>query len=164
MLDQRISNRAAGFVQTSIGRWTALAIAHSGDSQWWFAAGILLWWLGSGLWRTAGVRVVWMTIMGALVCGVLKRLIGRERPQESTGWLYLPFDRHGFPSGHATRVGGLIVVLGSMEPAKYLPVLVLWGLAVGGSRVALGVHFVSDIVAGMALGALIGVVLCLIVT
>ena len=70
--------------------------------------------------------------------------------------MYLEFDRHSFPSGHATRIGGLMVVLGAMASPWGATALVLWGLTVGVSRVALGVHYAGDIAAGILLGALLG--------
>lgn len=66
-----------------------------------------------------------------------------------------------FPSGHAAGavvcLGALAVVSGRLHPAGVQPRLVAAGaavgaLAVGLSRVALGVHYVSDVVAGWCLG------------
>jgi len=162
-LDRQLSGRATALVGSPAGRWAAQLLAHSGDSQWWLAAGALFWWQGQGDWREVGMRVVVVTLAGGLASGLFKHLIRRPRPDVGAhgraSLLYFSFDRHSFPSGHATRVGGLVVVLGALAPAGGALALALWGAAVGVSRVALGVHFAGDIAAGLLLGALLGVVL-----
>ena len=65
-LDQRLSGRAAALGPPPAGRWAAFVLAHSGDSQWWLAAGELLWWQGVGGWREAGVRVIVVTRVDGL--------------------------------------------------------------------------------------------------
>ena len=121
------------------------------------AGGALLWWLGTNGWDLVGRRIVIVTLAGALVSGTLKPLIRRRRPGGDAKLFYLAFDRHSFPSGHATRVGGLVIVLGALAPVWGAVALVVWGLAVGLSRVALGVHFAGDIAAGLLLGLLVGI-------
>lgn len=154
--DQALTDWLRGLVQSPFGRWTALLVAHSGDGQWWLAAGFLLWWRAADSWRAVGIRLLAVTLSGALGTGILKRLVRRPRPQASQSFLYLKFDRHSFPSGHAARTAGMAVVLGATTTAWVGVVLAVWGLAVGVSRVALGVHFASDIAAGWVLGGLIG--------
>lgn len=155
-LDDELTGWARALVGPVAARWAAGLLAHSGDSQWWLAAGALLWWRAEDGWREAGMRIVTVTLISGLTSTILKWLVRRPRPGQSTLLLYLPFDRHSFPSGHATRIGGLIVVLGALAPAWAGLALVLWGLAVGVSRVALGVHFAADIAAGWLLGVLLG--------
>lgn len=93
---------------------------------------------------------------------VLKHTLKRRRPPEIVpdfSCLVQPSDKFSFPSGHtmaAFLLAGLVVVeLGVIALPLYL-----WACAVGASRVILGVHFPSDILAGAALGSviLIGVV------
>jgi len=161
-LDERLSGRSLALVRQPAGRWAAWLLAHSGDSQWWLAAGLLFWWLGRNGLREAGMRIVTITLISGLASGILKRLIRRPRPEGAAKLFYLSFDRHSFPSGHATRVGGLVVVLGAMVSPWGTLALALWGLAVGVSRVALGVHFAGDVAAGWLLGVFLGSVLWLV--
>lgn len=156
--DQRALQWAAGLIGLRAGRWVFRLVAHSGDSQWWLLVGLALWWQGESAWRAAGQRMVIMTLVAGLVSSLLKRLIRRPRPAGEAELFYLSFDRHSFPSGHATRMGGLVVVLGAMVPAWGLAILILWGAAVGISRVALEIHYASDILGGWLLGALLGVI------
>jgi membrane-associated phospholipid phosphatase len=95
-----------------------------------------------------------------LTATTLKRLIGRGRPgvYEAAG----PFDfspnvsdylHQAFPSGHATTGLGLAVVVGFLAP-RYFPLALVFGLAIALSRVVVGAHSVTDILAGAVLGTL----------
>jgi undecaprenyl-diphosphatase len=159
--DGRLSELAASLLVSRLRRLLAGIVAHSGDSQWWLIAGALLWWRGAGAWREAGIRMIVVTVAGGLASGIIKRVVRRPRPEGSAHLFYLQFDRHSFPSGHATRVAALVVALGAIAPWWGALGLGLWALAVGISRMALSLHFASDIAAGMALGVLLGVTLSL---
>ncbi len=66
--------------------------------------------------------------------------------------------QYGFPSGHATNAFGfatLTILL--FRNRLYACVICLWALFISYSRVYLGVHFISDILAGAILGILIGI-------
>lgn len=159
--DRQLSGRAAKLVKKRSGWVVAWLLAHSGDSQWWVLVGLLLWWLGEGGKRQAGMRIVLITLACGLLSTLLKRLVRRPRPAGKMQLFYLPIDPHSFPSGHATRVGGLAVALGLMLPIWGAVLLVCWALAVGLSRVALEIHYAADVAAGMLLGAFLGTTLLL---
>ncbi len=63
----------------------------------------------------------------------------------------VPSDEFSFPSGHTAAAFVMLVFLSALNPIFFLPALA-WALSVGFSRVYLGVHYPSDILAGMALG------------
>jgi membrane-associated phospholipid phosphatase len=104
--------------------------------------------------RRAGARLLAVAI-GALALVVLtKGLFGMARPPESVQ-LVLE-DGNGFPSGHATGAaafyGGLAALLDvSTRRRRWLAAGSLIGL-VAFTRLALGVHYLVDVVAGVALG------------
>ena len=103
--------------------------------------------------------------VGALVSRCLKVLLGRARPfvSEDAGafslWSY-EFAYTSFPSGHSVVAAVFAVVLVRFCPVL-LPVAVAVAVVVGVSRVVLGVHFVSDVVAGWYLGVACGWYVCM---
>ncbi len=96
-----------------------------------------------------------LTLLGALSLVVgLKALFGLPRPPPPTRLISV--DGFGFPSGHAIAAtvgwGALAVALERPEPAIRYAVAISVVLVVSFTRVALGVHFAVDVVAGMAVG------------
>ena len=154
-LDAALSRRALRLVRRQPWRGLATALAHTGDSLVWLAGGLGLWWYGGAL-AVVGVRIVLTVLLTGAVSSTLKLLIRRRRPSEEPRGFFLRYDRHGFPSGHATRVGGLMVALGVLLPPWGAALLAVWGVAVCASRVALGLHFAGDIGGGLLIGWLLG--------
>jgi len=66
-----------------------------------------------------------------------------------------PPDQFSFPSGHTITAFAVAVSLGSFYPALF-PGLLFCALSVALSRILLGMHFLSDVVAGGVLGAILG--------
>lgn len=98
-------------------------------------------------------------ISASLVAHVLKFAIGRARPMryDSEGIFGLhPFANdffyESFPSGHSTHVGAVFAALAFLFPRFRILFLSL-GLWLGATRIIIGVHYPSDVVAGLALGA-----------
>lgn len=86
-----------------------------------------------------------------LVVQVIKRFVGRPRP-EGLADIAFP-DRFSFPSGHATSSLAVALAYGIAFPTLALP-LISFGLVVGWSRVALGVHYPGDVLAGQLIAVL----------
>jgi len=157
--DHALTARAATLIRSPFTRALATGLAHSGDSLVWVFVGVLLWRFGIDGWARAGERILLVTALTWVVSTVLKYFIQRPRPPGEQGLFYLKIDQHSFPSGHAVRIGGLWVVLAGLLPLWGMALLLLWGLCVGLSRVALGVHYASDVVGGWLIGAGVGLAL-----
>ncbi len=159
-------------------RAIAQAVTSLGKSDYMFLASAVLAVAGGWLARTArdgGVRER-MRQLSADACyvfvavaasgsaaQVLKHAVGRVRPSHALGlgpFLFHPFSAGNafasFPSGHATSAFAAAVTLGLVTP-RTRPVA--FALAVAVSRVALGEHYPSDVVAGAALGATVSMAL-----
>ena len=160
-LDQQCSARLALPREARFSRLLWLVVAHSGDSPLWLlgAAVALVW--GDAAWRDFGWRVLTGTLVAGAVTTALKWLFRRQRPPGEGVGFYTQFDRHAFPSGHAGRSTCLVVLLAPLLPPWGTTTFILWAGLIGLARVALQVHFVSDIVGGWVTGLLVGLVLLL---
>ncbi|MBT3337238.1 MAG: phosphatase PAP2 family protein [Anaerolineae bacterium] len=139
-------------------RTTAAFFAHSGDSWFWAVALIAAWLLGDVFWkRWAAIMLGALIIMAAIVL-ILKFAIRRKRPEGEWGDIYRSTDPHSFPSGHATRaflLGTMGIFLG---PFWMTILLIILAPLVALGRVAMGVHYLSDIVVGALLGIVGGII------
>lgn len=143
-------------------RSAAAFFAHSGDSWFWWAGLGLLWWLGNSFWRPWALTVLLSIIVLAAIVLAIKFSIRRRRPEGEWGTIYRSTDPHSFPSGHAARAM-IIAVLGiGLGPVWLAVLLCVWMPLVALARVAMGLHYLSDVLAGLVLGAIAAGVVLLI--
>ncbi len=161
-LDARLSERIRVAEQPGLLRTLAAILAHSGDSWFWLAGLGLLWWLGTDSWKRELLTMIISILVAASVVFVVKLIVRRRRPEGEWGKFYRSTDPHSFPSGHAVRAMMLAVIMLGMSPGVGV-LLLVWAPLVGLARVAMGVHYLSDVLAGMLLGAVIGVLVLLLV-
>src|SRR5215475_6881257 len=94
-------------------------------------------------------------ILGVALYKVLKRVFVRERPFITHSGISLamaPLDRYSFPSGHTLHAVSFAWQLSAHFPELAWVVLPLAAL-IAASRVVLGLHYPSDVLAGAAIGA-----------
>lgn len=85
---------------------------------------------------------------------VLKNGFKRNRPEAALKNFHsfiTPSDKFSFPSGHTSAAFMMATLLGHFFPTLLIP-LYCWAGSVGFSRVALGVHFPTDILVGSVMG------------
>jgi undecaprenyl-diphosphatase len=155
-LDARYSNFIRIAERPGLFRSTAALLAHSGDSWFWLLGLAVLWWFGRPYWRYRAEALAAGIAVTAVVVMILKFSVRRSRPAGEWGKIYRSTDPHSFPSGHAARAAMLLVLVLGLGPAWLGWILLVWAPLVGLARVTMGVHYLSDVAAGMALGALIG--------
>jgi undecaprenyl-diphosphatase len=93
-----------------------------------------------------------------LLFRVLKTVSRRRRPCELEPhcWAILtPPDQYSFPSGHTMTACAMAVAVAHFYP-EYLPWLALAAASIGASRIILGMHFLTDVLVGALIGALLG--------
>lgn len=157
-LDARLSDQMRVAEKPGALRNLAVFFAHSGDSWFWGAALILLWWFSNTFWKQwAIVMLAGISVLAALVMS-LKFVVRRRRPEGEWGGIYRNTDPHSFPSGHAARAFLIAVIAAGLGPGWAALVLWVWAPLVSLARVAMGVHYVSDVVAGFIVGILMGLV------
>lgn len=108
---------------------------------------------GDGL-RTAGAVILAAAIAG-LAISVLSSAVHEDRPflhDADTVQLVAHAADNGFPSDHAT-VAAVVAVVAAAAWRRWAPLFLALALLVGFSRVAVGVHYPGDVLAGWAIGA-----------
>lgn len=123
---------------------------------WIFIGIILLCMRGT---RKAGTAVALSMITNLLALNlVLKNLVDRIRPYEVIDGLtrLVPAEKSfSFPSGHAGHAFAAAVVIYAMLPKKYgIPALIL-AVLIAFSRLYVGVHYPTDVLAGSLIGTVI---------
>lgn len=155
-LDARLSDRLRVAEQPGPLRTLAVFFAHSGDSWFWGLGLILLWWRGNAFWKQWAVILFVSIAVLAVTVLTIKLIVRRRRPEGEWGGIYRSTDPHSFPSGHAARAFMIAVLALGLGPAWLAIGLCLWAPLVALARVAMGVHYLSDILAGVILGSIVG--------
>ncbi|HVV13590.1 phosphatase PAP2 family protein [Amycolatopsis sp.] len=132
----------------------ARGLSHFGEhSIGWFAAGLV----GAAVDRKR--RKDWLVAAGGVVAAhaasiAVKRVVRRPRPDDpSVEVLVGTPSRLSFPSSHATSTTAAAVLYSGLTGRNLVPALVPPMLA---SRLVLGVHYPTDVLAGAALGGAVG--------
>src|SRR5215470_17689976 len=155
-------------VMRRVNRWKAprwirywmIAATRMGDGWLWYGLGIMLLLFGGpqrfsavGASGTAG-------ILGILVFKVIKKMSQRQRPCQIEPHCWsnvLPPDKFSFPSGHTMTAFSIALVVSYFYPSLEGPLFFL-ALSIAVSRIVLGMHFLSDVLAGAVLGVALGCV------
>lgn len=138
--------------------WSLLSVAGLG----WAALGFV------SVQKPALAERLWPTGLFALLVGgvlaqVLKKSINAPRPPSvlGAGELWVtgdPLYFNAMPSGHSATAASLTLLLWVLtRPPRWAQVLLVWAaVAVGLARIGVGAHWPSDVLAGWALGLVMG--------
>ena len=161
-LDARLSAQMRVAERPGLLRSVAAFLAHSGDSWFWWSGLVVLWWFGNAFWRPWALTVLLSIIALAAIVLAIKFSVRRRRPEGKWGAIYRSTDPHSFPSGHAARAILIAILAIGLGPWWLALGLCIWAPLVALARVAMGLHYLSDIVAGVVLGAIAGGIVLLI--
>jgi undecaprenyl-diphosphatase len=142
-------------------RWIRLwmmCATRGGDGWLWYTwSAFVLLFGGAERFRAVGASGI-AAGLGIAVFLALKRVTGRKRPcaLEPHCWAtLLPPDQFSFPSGHSITAFAVATPMVLFYPALWMGLLFCAG-SVAVSRILLGMHFLSDVLAGAGLGVLLG--------
>ncbi len=155
--DARWSARLRVAEKPGLLRTLAMVFAHSGDSWFWLLGLGLIWAFGNPAYQDLTVRFIAAILILAVLVMVTKFTIRRSRPEGDWGAVYRKTDPHSFPSGHAARAALIATLALLWCPIAVGLALTLWALLVSLARIAMGVHYPSDVLAGALLGLTFGV-------
>jgi undecaprenyl-diphosphatase len=129
-------------------------VSRLGDGPYWLVMGFLcIAWRGAEALpfvAHAGVTAAF----GILLYKALKSRLVRERPFVANGRIFCgaaPLDRYSFPSGHTLHAVSFTILFAQFEPLL-LGLTAPFACLVATSRVVLGLHYPSDVVAGAMIG------------
>ncbi len=148
----RILNRGAAF---AIPRLVFRIASRLGDGIVWYLLIVMLPILYGATALRPAIVMALTGVLGLAIYTLLKRVFVRERPfitHTAIDLKAVPLDRYSFPSGHT-----LHAVSFAWQATAHFPelgwVLVPLAALIAGSRVVLGLHYPSDVLAGAAIGA-----------
>ena len=139
-------------------RWWMIASTRGGDGWFWAFCGVAVLASHDASKCAAFLAAATAAASGILLFTLLKKAVGRRRPcaLEPHCWAtLLPPDQFSFPSGHSITAFAVAVPLSLFYPLV-APVLLVLAASIAISRVMLGLHFLTDVIAGAVLGSLLG--------
>jgi undecaprenyl-diphosphatase len=139
-------------------RWWMLLATRAGDGWLWGMVGVAVL-LSSDVLRFRALEAAACAVtVGIVMFHKVKRVFCRTRPRdiEPHCWAHIvTTDKFSFPSGHSTTAFAVALSLGSFYP-EIMPLLLVLAANVAVSRVVVGMHFLSDVLVGSGMGALLG--------
>ena len=152
--DQRLMRRVNRWPAPRWIRLWMIAATRGGDGWLWYAMGIIILLFGGpDRFRAIGAGALAEGI-GVAIFLRLKKWTGRKRPctYEPHCWArLLPPDQFSFPSGHTITAFAVGVSLSLFYPSLAIGLL-FCAASVAASRILLGMHFLSDVLAGALIG------------
>jgi len=134
------------------------AISRLGNGMFWYALMLVLVALDGRRGLLAAAHMAATGLAALLLYRLLKRHTRRPRPFRACPGVIAhvpPLDEFSFPSGHTLQAMGFTVVALAWYPLL-APLLLTFTALVAASRVILGLHYPSDVLAAIGIGGALG--------
>jgi undecaprenyl-diphosphatase len=159
MNDHRLMRRVHRWRAPRWFRLVMIMATRGGDGWLWYSLGLILVLFGGGTRFEAIGAATTAAMAGIVLFRVLKHASRRQRPCEIEPhcWASIrPPDMYSFPSGHTITAFGVALAVGLFYP-QLLGCLLAAAVLIASSRIILGMHFLSDVVAGAVIGTGLGI-------
>jgi undecaprenyl-diphosphatase len=133
-------------------------ISRLGDGVFWYVLMAVLALLGGQRGVVAAMHMAVTGLAALLLYRLLKRWTRRPRPYRACPGVIAhvpPLDEFSFPSGHTLQAVGFSIVACAWFP-PLAPLLLGFTALVAVSRVILGLHYPSDVLAAIVIGSGLG--------
>ena len=128
-------------------------ITYLGHPVLWFFIAAILFWMNK---EKKSFTLASLILVSGFITGILKQIIARPRPD---GILVLESEStYSMPSGHSTIATALASYtwFAKKISQNIKLIIIILTILVGTSRIYLGAHYLSDVIAGLLLGTIIG--------
>ncbi len=132
-------------------------VSRLGDGLFWYALLALLPLIHGAAAIRPTLHIGGVALVGVVVYKLVKSKLARERPFVASPDILCgcpPLDRYSFPSGHTLHAASFSILIMHFFPQLGWVVLP-FALLVASSRVILGLHYPTDVLAGAAIGAVL---------
>ncbi|OAB46090.1 phosphatase PAP2 family protein [Paenibacillus glacialis] len=153
-LDQRLFQWINGRLHNFLLNFFLYYLTHLGGATFTISTSLLVWVFGSPPWSTAGAQAAIALAVSHIPVAIAKKLYPRIRPYlalPETNTFRNPLSDHSFPSGHTTAAFAIAIPFIVAIPELWSLFLSL-SIIVGFSRIYLGLHYPSDVLAGVVIG------------
>ncbi|MGH8159060.1 MAG: phosphatase PAP2 family protein [Rhodanobacter sp.] len=157
-LDRRVCVAANRWGARRAVGWFFAGISRLGDGIFWYALMAALAMVGGQRGLIAAGHMAVTGLAALLLYRLLKRWTRRPRPYRVCPGVIArvpPLDEFSFPSGHTLQAVGFTIVALAWYP-QLAPLLIGFTMLVAASRVILGLHYPSDVLAAILIGSGLG--------
>lgn len=157
LLDQKLFVGINGRLHRSFLNFWLYHLTHLGGAWFTILSTLLIWFVAPKPWSTIGLQACVALAISHIPVALAKKTYPRVRPYltlPDTHTFRNPLTDHSFPSGHTTAIFSVTMPFVIAQPALGL-ILVPVALTVAISRIYLGLHYPSDVLAGVIIGSFV---------